>query len=84
MDINEIKKILKEKSVDPLLIVAANKGYKWVVDNNFNEEDASSFEQYILNSTTAEELKELRNKRKSLKDFIMWKYIKHLELSENN
>lgn len=79
MDINEAKKILSEKSIDPLLLVIANKGYKWIIADNFTEEDAAKFEQYILNNTTAEELEEIRSKKKSLKDFITWKYVNHLD-----
>lgn len=79
MDIDEIKKRFEEKSIDPLLIVMANKGYQWIVKNDLTEEDASKFEQYILKNTTNKELEEIRNKKKSLRDFITWKYINYLE-----
>lgn len=79
MDVNEIKKNLKEKSIEPLLVVLANKGYQWMVLHNSKEEDAASFEEYILNNTTILEFEEVKNKKKSVKDFIMWKYINHLD-----
>jgi hypothetical protein len=80
MDINEIKKSFKEKSIDPLLVVLANKGYKWLVSNNSKEKDATQFEEYILNSTTTLEFEEVKSKKKSVKDFIMWKYINYLDI----
>ena len=80
MSINEVKKMLTEKSIDPLLVVIANKGYQWIIADNSNEEDATSFEEYILNNTTTEEFEEVRSKKKSVKDFIMWKYVNYLEL----
>lgn len=79
MDINEIKRNLKEKSIEPLLVVLANKGYQWMVSNNSQEEDATRFEEYILNNTTCLEFEEVKNKKRSVKDFIMWKYINHLD-----
>lgn len=79
MDINKIKKSLIEKSIDPLLVVLANKGYQWMLTNNSKEEDSTGFEEYILNSTTIEELKDVKDKKKSVKDFIMWKYISYLD-----
>ncbi len=75
MELNNIKNLLKEKSIDPLLIVLANKGYKWIVEKEKNEEEATSLEQYILNNTTDHELKEIRTKKKSIRDFLVWKYI---------
>lgn len=80
MDINEIKKSFKEKSIAPLLVVLANKGYKWLISNESKEEDATAFEEYILNNTTSLELEEVKSKKKSVKDFIMWKYISYLDI----
>lgn len=79
MDINEIKKNFKEKSIEPLLVVLANKGYQWLVSNNSEEEDAAAFEEYILNNTTTLEFEEVKSKKKSIRDFIMWKYINYLD-----
>lgn len=80
MDINEIKNNFKEKSIDPLLVVLANKGYQWLVSNNSKEEDAAGFEEYILNNTTILEFEEVKSRKKSVKDFIMWKYINYLDM----
>lgn len=79
MDVNEIKRMLSEKSIDPLLLMIANKGYKWIIEDNSTEEEAAKFEQYILNSTTDKELEEIRSKKKSVKDFMIWKYVSHLD-----
>ncbi|MBZ9625611.1 hypothetical protein G9F71_022540 [Clostridium sp. FP2] len=43
--------------------------------------EASEFEKYILNSTTKEEIIDFKEKR-SLKDFITWKYINFLTINE--
>lgn len=79
MHINDIKKNLKEKSMDPLLVVLANKGYQWLLTNNSEEKEATAFEEYILNNTTLLELEEVKSKKKSLRDFITWKYINYLD-----
>lgn len=79
MDINSMKKVLNQKEIDPLLIVVAHKGYEWIISDKLTEEDAAKFEQYILNNTTSEEIKELRSKKKSLRDFLIWKYINQLD-----
>lgn len=79
MDINEIKKNFKEKSINPLLVVLANKGYQWLVSNDSTEKDAAEFEEYILNNTTTLEFEEVKSKKKSIRDFIMWKYINYLD-----
>jgi hypothetical protein len=79
MDVNEMKKNLDKQSLDPLLVVLSNKGYQWMISHNSKEEDAVAFEEYILNNTTLLELEEIKNKKKYIKDFIMWKYINHLD-----
>lgn len=79
MDVNKIKKSLIEKSIDPLLIVLANKGYQWMLSHDSSEEDATGFEEYILNNTTFDEFQNVKGKKKSIKDFIMWKYINYLD-----
>ena len=79
MDASKIKKSLMEKSIDPLLIVLANKGYQWMLAHNSKEEDATKFEEYILNNTTFDEFENIKSKKKSVKDFIMWKYINYLD-----
>ncbi|KZL92595.1 hypothetical protein [Clostridium magnum] len=79
MHINDIKKDFKEKSMDPLLVVLANKGYQWLLTNNSEEKEATAFEEYILNNTVLLELEEVKSKKKSLRDFITWKYINYLD-----
>lgn len=79
MHINDIKKNFKEKSMDPLLVVLANKGYQWLLTNNSEEKEATAFEEYILNNTALLELEEVKSKKKSLRDFITWKYINYLD-----
>lgn len=79
MDINKIKKSLAEKSIDPLLIVLANKGYHWMLVHKSKEDDSAKFEEYILNNTTTKEVENIKNKKKSIKDFILWKYISYLD-----
>jgi hypothetical protein len=79
MDVSKIKKSLIEKSIDPLLVVLANKGYQWMLSHNSEEDDATRFEEYILNNTTFDEFENIRSKKKSVKDFIMWKYINYLD-----
>jgi hypothetical protein len=79
MELDHMKNVLNEKSIDPLLIVLANKGYKWIIENEKIEEEATSLEQYILNNTTDDELKEIRTKKKSIKDFLVWKYVCKLD-----
>ena len=79
MDVNEMKKNLDKQSLDPLLVVLSNKGYQWMISHSSKEEDAVAFEEYILNNTTLLELEEIKNKKKYIKDFIMWKYINHLD-----
>lgn len=79
MAVKDIKKILENNSIDPLLIVIANKGYKWIIESDLNEEEAIRFEEYILNNTNKDELEEIKTKKKSLRDFLVLKYINLLD-----
>lgn len=79
MGVKDIKRILENNSIDPLLIVIAHKGYQWIVESDLNEEEAVRFEEYILNNTNKDELEEIKTKKKSLKDFLVWKYINLLD-----
>lgn len=67
--------------IDPLIVVAAHKGYEWLLSDKFAEKEASEFEKYILNSTTKKEIIDFREK-KSLRDFITWKYVNFLTRAE--
>lgn len=74
--------IKNNTSMDPLIVVAAHKGYEWLLSDKFTEKEASEFEIYILNSTTKEEIVDFREK-KSLRDFIIWKYTNFLTEKSN-
>lgn len=79
---DEIKdNIMNNKRVDPLIIVAAHKGYEWLMSDEITEKEASNFEEYILNSSSKEEIADFREK-KSLRDFLTWKYVSFLTSSE--
>jgi hypothetical protein len=73
--------IKNNTSIDPLIVVAAHKGYEWMVSDKSMENEANEFEVYILNSTTKEEIIDFREK-KSLRDFITWKYVNFLTRAE--
>ena len=75
--------IINNKSIDPLIVVAAHKGYEWLMSDKLTEKEASEFEKYIMNSTTRKEINDFREK-KSLKDFLTWKYVNYLTKSEGN
>jgi hypothetical protein len=66
---NNKESIKKDTSIDPLIVVAAHKGYEWLVADKLTEGEALEFEKYILNSTTRKEIEDFREK-KSLKDFL--------------
>lgn len=63
--------------IDPLLVVAANKGYKWLISDGICEKDAAEFEKYIMCTTSREEISEIRA-NKSLRDFLTGKYVEFL------
>ena len=64
---DKFKKVLEQKSIDPLLIAIAHKGYQWLIDDELTEGEAIKLQEYILNNTTAAELEELKAKKKTVR-----------------
>jgi hypothetical protein len=73
--------IINNSPIDPIIIVAAHKGYEWLLSDETTEKEAAEFEKYILNTSTKKEIEDFKVK-KSLRDFLTWKYVNFLTWSE--